>query len=192
MAHSDFIFLCHFCLVYKLCLWLRQTDNVKENTPYLNEKGWIWTCAILLERTLPSYWKKKGNSYLQLTSFPPGASRQLGCRGQCPGVRMERQKCEFQFSSRLLGHMQQLPSFDQEPETHIKTWSPLISHLSAMSLWEDFVSSQGLSFLICKLEVLKRPQPVASRIKWAPSTDLVYWKSSWGAQSRLEVEIPGH
>lgn len=105
MAHSDFIFLCHFRLVYKLCLWLRQTDNVKENTPYLNERGesgpaqFSWRELCLLTE------KKKATPIYSSPPYPLGASRQLSCSGSCPGVGMERQKCEFHFSSHLLGHL---------------------------------------------------------------------------------------
>ena len=102
MAHSDFIFLCHFCLVYKSCLWPRQTDNVKQNTQHLNRQ--ICTCVGLgiLERTLPSYWKKATPIYSSGPSLL-GASRQLVCSGNCPGVGIRRLECEFQFSRHLLG-----------------------------------------------------------------------------------------
>lgn len=86
MAHSDFIFLCHFRLVYKLCLWLRQTDNVKENSPYLNERGesgpaqFSWRELCLLT-------EKKGNSYLQLTSLPPGSQQAAKLQWELPRNR---------------------------------------------------------------------------------------------------------
>lgn len=49
-----------------------------------------------------------------------------------------------------------------------------------MSLQADFLTSRGLSFLICKLEEIEPSHLVVARIKPAPSTDLVHWKCWWG------------
>lgn len=45
-----------------------------------------------------------------------------------------------------------------------------------MSFQADFLTSRGLSVLICKLEEIEPSHLVVGRIKLAPSTDLVHWK----------------